>query len=49
MRNVLIVFQKETIDNLRDLRSLFLALVYPVIGALMLGLLVSFVGGVFRG
>ncbi|MDP6876436.1 MAG: ABC transporter permease [Alphaproteobacteria bacterium] len=49
MRNIWVVFAKESIDNLRDRRSLFLALIYPVIGALLLGLLVSFVGGMFRG
>ncbi len=49
MRNVWIVFLKESVDNLRDRRSLFLALIYPVIGALLLGMLVSFVGGMFRG
>ena len=49
VRNVWIVFVKESIDNLRDRRSLFLALIYPVIGALLLGMLVSFVGGMFRG
>lgn len=49
MRNVWVVFQKESIDNLRDRRSLILALIYPVVGALLLGLLVSFVGGMFRG
>ena len=43
------VFLKESMDNLRDRRSLFLALIYPVLGALLLGLLVSFVGGMFRG
>ena len=49
VRKVWIVFQKETIDNLRDRRSLFLGLVYPIVGALLLGMLVSFVGGMFRG
>ena len=49
MRNIWIVFLKESIDNLRDRRSLVLALIYPVIGALLLGLLVGFVGGMFRG
>ncbi len=43
-----IVFQKETIDNLRDRRSLFMALIYPFIGALLLGLLLAFVGGMFK-
>ncbi len=49
VRNIWVVFLKESIDNLRDRRSLFLALIYPVIGALLLGMLVSFVGGMFRG
>ena len=49
MRNVWIVFLKESIDNLRDRRSLLLALIYPIVGVLLLGLLVSFVGGMFRG
>ncbi|MBT6591745.1 MAG: ABC transporter permease [Rhodospirillaceae bacterium] len=49
MRSIWVVFAKESIDNLRDRRSLMLALFYPVIGALLLGLLVSFVGGMFRG
>lgn len=49
VRNIWIVFAKESIDNLRDRRSLMLALFYPVIGALLLGLLVGFVGGMFRG
>jgi len=45
---VWIVFAKETLDNLRDRRSLFMALIYPFIGALLLGLLLSFVGGMFK-
>ena len=49
MRNVWIVFQKERICNLRDRRSIILALIYPIIGTLHLGLLISFVGGRFRG
>ncbi|MDP6342550.1 MAG: ABC transporter permease [Alphaproteobacteria bacterium] len=49
MRNIWIVFAKETLDNLRDRRSLYLGLIYPVIGAVLLGMLVSFVGGMFRG
>ena len=49
LRAVWFVFLKESMDNLRDRRSLFLALVYPILGALLLGLLVSFVGGMFRG
>ena len=49
LRGIWFVCLKESMDNLRDRRSLFLALVYPVLGALLLGLLVSFVGGMFRG
>jgi sodium transport system permease protein len=45
---VWIVFAKESIDNLRDRRSLFMALIYPFVGALLLGLLLSFVGGMFK-
>lgn len=49
LAGVWFVCVKESMDNLRDRRSLFLALIYPVLGALLLGLLVSFVGGMFRG
>ncbi len=48
-RNVWIVFQKEMIDNLRDRRSLLLAMIYPLIGALLLGVLISMVGGMMKG
>jgi len=43
-----VVFAKELRDNLRDRRSLFMALIYPFIGALFLGLLLSLVGGMFQ-
>jgi len=43
------VFLKETLDNLRDRRSMYLALAYPLLGAVLLGLLIAFVGGMFRG
>ncbi|MEQ9642545.1 MAG: ABC transporter permease [Alphaproteobacteria bacterium] len=43
------VFVKETVDNFRDRRSVFMALIYPFIGALLLGLLLNFVGGMLRG
>ncbi len=46
---VWIVFAKEVIDNLRDRRSIFLALIYPFIGALLLGLLMTLVGGMMKG
>ena len=48
-RNVWIVFQKELIDNLRDRRSLLLAMIYPLIGALLLGVLIGMVGGMMKG
>lgn len=42
MRNgLLIVFRKETIDNLRDRRTLLLGLVYPLLGPLLLGVMIS--------
>jgi sodium transport system permease protein len=49
VRGIWTVFLKESMDNLRDRRSLFLALIYPIIGAILLGMLVAFVGGMFRG
>ncbi len=48
MGHIWTVFQKESIDNMRDRRSLFMALIYPFIGALLLGLLLSFVGSMFK-
>jgi sodium transport system permease protein len=45
---VWVVFAKEVLDNLRDRRSLFLALAYPFIGPLLLGGLMSFVGSAMR-
>src|SRR5690554_3294252 len=42
------VFLKETSDNLRDRRAGFMALVYPFVGAGLLGLLLSFVGGMMQ-
>jgi len=49
MRSAGVVFAKEMLDNLRDRRSLFMALVYPFIGALFLGLLLALVGGALKG
>jgi len=40
-RGVLVVFEKEVIDNARDHRSLLSALIYPLLGPLLLGLLFS--------
>ena len=39
-----IVFCKEVIDNLRDRRSVSLALAYPFIGPVLVGALIAFVG-----
>ncbi len=39
-----IVFCKEAIDNLRDRRSVSLALLYPFIGPVLVGALIAFVG-----
>ncbi len=38
---IFIVFGKEVIDNSRDRRSLLVALIYPLLGPLLLGLLIS--------
>lgn len=38
---LLIVFTKETVDNLRDRRTLLLGLVYPLLGPILLGTMIS--------
>lgn len=38
---IFIVFSKEVIDNSRDRRSLLVALIYPLLGPVLLGLLIS--------
>jgi hypothetical protein len=38
---IFIVFRKETPDNLRDRRTLLLGLVYPLLGPILLGLMIS--------
>jgi sodium transport system permease protein len=48
MYGVWTVLCKETRDNIRDRRSLSLALVYPMVGALLLGMLITLVGGMFQ-
>ena len=45
MPTVAVVFMKEMIDNLRDRRSIAMAMIYPLIGPLILGLMISFVAG----
>jgi sodium transport system permease protein len=39
------VFRKEMIDHLRDRRSIVIAMIYPMMGPLLLGLMFVFVGG----
>ncbi len=45
MSTVIVVFLKELIDNLRDRRSIAMAMIYPLIGPLILGLMITFVAG----
>jgi sodium transport system permease protein len=49
MHAMLTVFRKEMQDHLRDRRSLLVALIYPLMGPLLLGLMFFFVGGTMRG
>jgi sodium transport system permease protein len=45
MRAALAVFRKEVIDHLRDRRSILIAMIYPLMGPLLLGLMFVFAGG----
>lgn len=38
---IFVVFRKETLDNLRDRRTLLLGLVYPLLGPILLGAMIS--------
>ena len=40
-RRILVVFGKEAVDNARDRRSLLVALIYPLMGPVLLGLMIS--------
>jgi len=40
-RRILVVFAKEAVDNSRDRRSLLVALIYPLLGPVLLGLMIS--------
>jgi len=44
----LVVFRKEMRDHLRDRRSILVAMIYPLMGPLLLGLMFFFVGGSMR-
>ena len=48
MSTIGVVFRKEMLDNLRDRRSIAMAMVYPLIGPLLLGLMISFVAGTLK-
>ena len=45
-RRIFIVFAKEAIDNARDRRSLLIALIYPLLGPLLLGAMIVLVSRV---
>ncbi|NQV83717.1 MAG: ABC transporter permease [Rhodospirillales bacterium] len=40
-RKIFVIFTKEALDNSRDRRSLLVALIYPLLGPLLLGLMIS--------
>lgn len=44
LRRIWVVFAKEVIDNMRDRRSVSMALLYPFIGPILVGALIAFVG-----
>jgi sodium transport system permease protein len=48
MAAILTVFKKEMVDHLRDGRSILVAMIYPLMGPLLLGLMFLFVGGSMR-
>ena len=45
---ILTVFRKEMIDHLRDRRSILVAMIYPLMGPVLLGLMFLVVGGSIR-
>jgi sodium transport system permease protein len=48
MSAILTVFRKEMVDHLRDKRSILIAMIYPLLGPLLLGAMFFFVGGTMR-
>lgn len=42
-QRIFVVFQKEVLDNARDRRSLLIALIYPLMGPLLLSVMISMV------
>jgi sodium transport system permease protein len=47
-RGIFVVFAKEVIDNTRGRRSLMVAFIYPLVGPLILGVIISMVSNVVR-
>ena len=47
-RGIFVVFAKEVVDNIRDRRSLMVAFIYPLLGPLILGVIISMVSNVVR-
>ena len=45
MRALWTVFAKEVIDHLRDKRSILVAMIYPLLGPVLLGTILTFSGG----
>jgi sodium transport system permease protein len=48
MSAILAVFRKEMKDHLRDRRSILVAMIYPLMGPILLGIMFFFVGGSMR-
>lgn len=48
MRALWTVFTKEVIDHLRDKRSILVAMIYPLLGPVLLGTILTFSGGQMR-
>jgi len=48
-RRIIIVFAKEVKDNIRDRRSLLVALIYPLMGPILLGLMMTMAASVVSG
>ena len=45
-QQIFVVFAKEVMDNGRDRRSLLVALIYPLLGPILLGLIIGMVARV---
>lgn len=47
-RGIFDIFAKEVVDNIRDCRSLMAAFIYPLLGPLILGVIISMVSNVVQ-